>query len=74
MQQEEIDQIKYSEVISDRDYWRSLAPEGWVLHGWTYRDVASFRIPNQNRILEVTKDHIEFFYAKRKEDERTRSS
>lgn len=26
------------EALADRDYWQSLAPEGWVVGGFTYRN------------------------------------
>lgn len=29
--------------LADRDYWQSLAPPNWNLHGFTFRNAVSFR-------------------------------
>jgi len=58
----EIKQIK-----ADRGYWQGVGdPAGWKLHGWTYRNVASFLAPRdgqQGAIVEITQDHINLIAA-----------
>lgn len=51
-------------TLADQAYWRSIAPDGWKLIAFTYRDVADFaRIEGgiMREKIEVSKSHLEFF-------------
>ena len=53
-------------AIDDRDYWLSIAPPGYRLIGFTYRESATFaykstRYENMEHTLNVEKAHIDFF-------------
>jgi len=42
---------------SDRDWWQSVAPPGWVLHGWTDREEAGF-VRNDSSKAHMTMDGV----------------
>jgi hypothetical protein len=42
---------------SDRDWWQSVAPPGWVLRGWTDREEASF-VRNDSIKAHMTMDGV----------------
>ena len=46
------------QALADRDYWDSFITNeareaGWVLHGFTYRQVASFLNTSDNRYVNI---------------------
>ena len=57
---------------ADRDYWLALAPPGYRLMGFTYRESASYAYPSRNYegvefTLNVTDEHIRFFNPENRE-------
>lgn len=49
--------------LADRDYWQALAPEGYRLMGFTYRQSALYSCPGDRHTINIEADHIEFFKA-----------
>ena len=50
-----------AQAIADKEYWESLAPEGYRLMGFTYRSSALFDCPDGRNTINITSDHINFF-------------
>lgn len=49
--------------LADRDYWLALAPKGYRLMGFTYRQSALYSCPGDKRTVSIDSDHIDFFKA-----------
>jgi hypothetical protein len=59
---------------ADRDYWLALAPSGYRLMGFTYRESASYayqstRYEGVEHTINVTDAHIKFFNPSNDEEE-----
>ena len=54
---------------ADRDYWLDLAPPGYRLMGFTYRESALFDCPNGRNTINITQSHVDFFNARNDEEE-----
>lgn len=48
-------------ALADRDYWLSIAPPGYRLMGFTYRESALFDCPNGRNTINITQSHVDFF-------------
>ena len=57
---------------ADRDYWLGLAPPGYRLLGFTYRESALFAYKSKNyegleHTLNVEQAHVDFFSPEHRE-------
>ncbi len=58
---------------ADRDYWLALAPPGYRLMGFTYRESATFaykskRYEGVEHTLNIEQAHIDFFRPTNEEE------
>ena len=48
-------------AVADKGYWEGLAPEGYRLMGFTYRQSALYSCPGDRDTINITTEHIDFF-------------
>lgn len=54
-----MEQQEEAQALADREYWRQYEHSGWLLHGFTERDTASFFNPKTGRTVQVVGQFLE---------------
>lgn len=68
----ERDEEYVQRAIDDRDYWLSIAPPGYRLIGFTYRQSATFayqskHYENLEHTINIEQAHVDFFNPEHRE-------
>ena len=44
---------EHAQALADKDWWQSMLPPGWMLHGWDYRSGAAAYTPDRRRLVKL---------------------
>jgi len=48
-------------ALEDKTYWEDMAPKGYRLMGFTYKESALFSCPGDRHTINIDSSHVDFF-------------
>ena len=64
MSKDEIENLE--RAMKDKTYWEGMAPKGYRLMGFTYRQGATFSCPGDRHSINIESSHFDFFLGEHK--------